>query len=322
MKRKDLVGIPFMLALALRADGWYLRQTVIWHKPDCMPESVKDRCTTAHEYLFMFSKSPRYYYDWNAIKEPASLDTHARYARGRSDNHKYAQGGPGNQTIARTLAHMKNRPAGWHNSPRYKGQFPQCPAPGPQLPISYKSSLPGRKDGPGQDRRSQNDRCPKEIVRDERDRGSASSRMGRGPGWRKRERAAGQTPKSAPAGSGIKANESFHSAIGDIVDSRNKRSVWSIPSEGFSEAHFATFPQKLVEPCILAGSREGDVVLDPFGGAFTTAIVAHNLGRDFVMIELSPAYIKMGIARYKRETAQLNFITSQRIIQEEADQCL
>jgi site-specific DNA-methyltransferase (adenine-specific) len=136
--------------------------------------------------------------------------------------------------------------------------------------------------------------------------------MGRGAGWRKREREPGVTPKSAPAGSGIKANESFHESVGDVVDKRNKRSVWSIPSKGFKEAHYATFPPELITPCILAGSRQGDAVLDPFGGTFTAAIVAKNLGRKYVMIELSPEYLEMGTRRYKRETAQLTFLSGER----------
>jgi DNA modification methylase len=308
LKPKDLVGMPWMLAFALRSDGWWLRQDIIWHKPNAMPESVKDRCTKAHEYLFLLSKSEHYFYDWETIKEPASLDSHARYARGRSNSHKYADGGPGNQTIARSLDHML-KPAGWHNSELYEGQWPGKP----HLPDNYNGSLPGGNGGPGQDRRSRNDRTasPKVESRDVRDRASASYRMGREPGWRKR--APGVTPKSAVPGSGIKANESFHEAIGGLVDVRNKRSVWSIPSEGFSGAHFATFPKALVTPCILAGSRVGDVVIDPFAGTFTTAIVAKNLGRSYVMIEISPAYVEMGKKRFKKETAQLTFLSGARL---------
>jgi DNA modification methylase len=97
-----------------------------------------------------------------------------------------------------------------------------------------------------------------------------------------------------------------------VVDKRNKRSVWSIPSKGFKEAHYATFPPELITPCILAGSRQGDAVLDPFGGTFTAAIVAKNLGRKYVMIELSPEYLEMGTRRYKRETAQLTFLSGER----------
>ncbi len=311
LKPKDLIGMPWMLAFALRADGWYLRRDIIWAKGNCMRESVKDRPTTSHEYLFLLSKSARYYYDADAIKEPCSADTHARYARGRSDNHKYADGGPGNQTIARSMDHMAVRPANWHNSPRYKGQYPASPA----LPESYKGSLPGRKDDLGQDRRSLRDRRPlchgKELMRDAQGL-RVGSRMGREPGWRQRLREAmpsggtaaseaGVHPKSAAPGSGIRANESFEAAIGDIVEMRNKRSVWHINSKGYKEAHFATFPPALVEPCILAGSRPGDVVLDPYGGSGTVAIVARSLGRRFILIDAKPEYCDMAERRLAKK---------------------
>lgn len=179
LKHKDLIGIPWRVAFALQADGWYLRQDIIWHKPNPMPESVTDRCTKAHEYLFLLAKSERYYYDAEAIAEPAT---------GRD---------PGN------LPEHK-----------YDGQ-------------------------PRQD---------------------------------------------------TKANLT---AIGPR-ENRNRRSVWTVPTKPFSGAHFATFPPDLIAPCILAGSRPGDVVLDPFGGAGTTGLVADRLGRDATLIELNPEYV--GIA--------------------------
>ncbi len=148
LKSKDLVGIPWRVALALQQDGWYLRQDIIWHKPNTMPESVKDRCTKAHEYIFLLSKNKKYYYDDEAIKEDAVI---------------------------------------------------------------------GKK--------------------------------------------------------------------------RNKRSVWTVPTKPFKGAHFATFPPELIEPCILAGCPEGGVVLDPFGGSGTTAVVANNHYRNAVLIELNRSYI-------------------------------
>lgn len=107
LKPKDLIGIPWRVAFALQADGWYLRQDIIWHKPNPMPESVRDRCTKSHEYVFLLSKSERYYFNHRAIMVKASAGTDARYERGRSDNHKYVDGGPGKQTIARTFEHMR-----------------------------------------------------------------------------------------------------------------------------------------------------------------------------------------------------------------------
>ena len=258
LKAKDLVGIPWSLAFALRADGWYLRRDIIWHKPNCMPESVKDRPTTAHEYLFLLSKSTDYFYDGDAIKEPCAADTVARYLRGRSDNHKWAV-----------------HPSNWHNSPNYQGQFPASP----KLPGAYKGSLPGRDGGPGQDRRSSNDR---HVPNKEKGR----------------------------EGQGLKTAADFGHTERNTVVLRNKRSVWSIPSCGFSEAHFATFPPDLVKPCVLAGSRPGDIVIDPYGGSGTVAVVARNLGRNWILIEGKPEYCEMAEKRYRHETAQLNLFNS------------
>lgn len=207
LKTKDLCLMPARVAIALQDSGWWIRSDIIWHKPNPMPESITDRPTKSHEYLFLCAKSERYYYDADAIKETASPDTYARYARGRSDNHKYADGGPGDQTIAKSFEHM---------------------------------------------------------------------------------RSPGVHPKAAPPGSGVKANESFSAAIKDVVEDRNKRSVWTIPTQPYSEAHFATFPEALVEPCVLAGSRIGDIVFDPFMGSGTVAQVAQRLGRQYLGCDLNP----------------------------------
>jgi site-specific DNA-methyltransferase (cytosine-N4-specific) len=204
MGPKQMLAIPWRVALALQSDGWILRSEIIYEKPACLPESVKDRPTTAHEHLFLLAKSRAYYYDADAIKEPASLDTHARYARGRSASHKYADGGPGDQTIARSLKHM-----------------------------------------------------------------------------------AGVNPKSLLGEHGNKQNASFSASVKDVVEDRNKRTIWRINHPGYSGAHFATFPEGLVEPCVLAGSRHGDLVLDPFLGSGTVGAVAERLDRRWVGVDLT-----------------------------------
>ncbi len=140
LKPKDLVGIPWRLAFALQDDGWYLRADIIWHKNNPMPESVTDRPTKAHEYIFLFSKSKRYYYDAAAIAEPASLESHARYARGRSDTHKWADGGPGNQSIAKSFEGMRDRvPAGWH-----QGTRPATPSGIRDQQVQVEKIVPGK----------------------------------------------------------------------------------------------------------------------------------------------------------------------------------
>jgi len=182
LKPKDLVGIPWRTAFALQADGWYLRSDIIWSKPNPMPSSVKDRCTTSHEYIFMLARSKRYYFDSEAIAEPAA---YAGESRGGSTS-------------------------------RYE----------------------------------QND--------------------------------AGMDSK--------------------VYDTRNKRSVWSVCPASYKAAHFATFPPKLIEPCILAGCPAGGLVLDPFGGSGTTAQVAVELGRRALLIELNPEYV--ALIRSRMATAQ------------------
>lgn len=189
MKPKDLIGIPWMVAFALRGDGWYLRQDIIWRKPNAMPESVRDRCTKSHEYIFLLSKSERYYFDAAAIREPALESSRARY----------------------------------------KSAF-NC----------------GKKELAG------------------RGRGAVSPNS---PGMR------------------------------EFTGYRNKRSVWDINTAGYRGAHFAVFPEKLVEPCLLAGCPKDGIVLDPFMGSGTTGVVAKRLGRGFLGIDINPDFCAMAEER-------------------------
>lgn len=186
LKPKDLIGVPWMLAFALRSSGWYLRQDIIWYKPNPMPESVTDRCTKSHEYIFLLSKSNRYFYDNEAIKVQAIPDASIR----DRDNTKL-------------------------------------------------NSVPGR------------------------------SKM-----------------------AGLKVND---------YESANKRSVWTVSTKPFSEAHFATFPEDLIVDCIKAGCPFDGLVLDPFMGAGTTALVARKLNRNFIGFELNPEYIKIAEKRLLNE---------------------
>lgn len=205
MKPKDLIGIPWMVAFALRADGWYLRSDIVWHKPNPMPESVTDRPTKAHEYLFLLSKSPRYHYDHAAIAEPQTVGNHPRTV---IDN------GP-RDTPPGTSAHHGLRTSGL---------------------------------------------VPKQ------DQAGGRRYEGFNGGWDASE------------------------ANGTAPQTRNKRDVWTVPSQPFPEAHFATMPPELVRPCILAGCPKDGVVLDPFGGAGTVPLVARQEGRRFVYNDLNPDY--------------------------------
>lgn len=221
-KPKDMMGMPWRLAFALQDDGWYLRQDIVWNKPNPMPESVRDRCTKAHEYLFLLSKSRRYYFDQQAILEPVSQNTHARLAQdvAAQIGSERANGG------AKTNGNMK-----------------------------------------------------------------AVARKGNGVGW------GHGTDAEARGRVRVKDNASMDSALAIMPTERNKRSVWTVTTRGFKGAHFATFPPKLIEPCILAGCPVGGIVLDPFGGSGTTAGVALAHGRGAILCELNPEYAELVPAR-------------------------
>lgn len=231
IKPKDLFGIPWMMAFALRSAGWYLRQDIIWHKPNPMPESVTDRCTKSHEYIFLLSKSPKYYYDAVAIMQDAKNP--------EDDYRRKMQQNDGNKSMP---DEKKNgiRPKSWNGSSFDNGKTGEM-----------KHTRGGRKSG-NKERKPGSERgCPE---------GTGSNVCGSVP-WE-----------------GIKAN---------------KRSVWTVTTKPFKEAHFATFPEDLIVDCIKAGCPEGGIVLDPFMGAGTTAVVAKKLLRNYIGFELNPDYLKI-----------------------------
>jgi DNA modification methylase len=206
MKPKDLVGIPWMVAFALRVDGWYLRSDIIWSKPNCMPESVTDRPTKSHEYIFLLSKSQHYYYDNEAIKEPIAESTVNRgpvtFGGAKGRNYKPEKGDP----------NFRNGSEQWGRT------------------FDYTESC---KNG------------------------------------------------------------------------RNKRTVWNISTKPFKGAHFAVFPPKLIEPCILAGCPVGGIVLDPFMGSGTTAMVAVQNQRNYIGYEMNQDYIDIANKRIEGCESQI-----------------
>jgi DNA modification methylase len=228
IKPKDLVGIPWMLAFALRADGWYLRQDIIWSKPNPMPESVTDRCTKSHEYIFMLSKSNRYYYDYEAIKRPAA-----------------------ESSIARLSQDVENQ----------KGS----------------DRVPGKTNG-----------NMKAVGKVDKQRGHSRRHAGFNERW-----------------GSMSVAEQY--AMG-----ANKRSVWEVATKPFKESHFATFPPELIIDCIKAGSPIDGLVLDPFMGAGTTALVSQKLNRNYVGFELNPDYIKIAEKRLKSDLGM--FLKTEEII--------
>ncbi|NDE97068.1 MAG: site-specific DNA-methyltransferase [Verrucomicrobia bacterium] len=214
LKQKDLVGIPWMVAFALRADGWYLRSDIIWSKPNPMPESVTDRPTKAHEYIFLLSKSRTYYYDAAAIREPYAASTVTQF----------------------------DKPYEGKATKDYAGV-------GVQNPSAIKKRITDKQRGHGRKHAGFNDR------------------------WDGMERSA------------------------QLQNGANKRSVWNVATHPYPDAHFATFPEALITPCILAGSAHGDTVLDPFTGSGTTGAVAIRHQRNFVGTELNPAYVELARKR-------------------------
>ncbi len=199
---KSLLGIPWRVAFAMQDDGWILRQDIIWNKPNPMPESVKDRCTKAHEYIFLFSKSKKYYFDNEAIKED-SVTVNSKGERGKPNSAK-------------------------------------------------------------------------------------------------------NVGKSVEGIDGFDVRGGFKDM--GAYEKRNKRSVWTVATKPFAEAHFATFPPDLIEPCVLAGCPEGGTVLDPFGGSGTTAEVSNAHARDTVLCELSDDYIKIAVKRLTNMFTNINII--------------
>lgn len=197
-KQKDLIGIPWLLAFALRADGWYLRNDIIWYKANPMPESVRDRCTRTYEHVFLLAKSPKYFFDAAAIAEPTAPTTAARMKSGRSAGSKYAAGDVPGQGKQQGI-----------NKPRARGAIPD------------------------------------ELI---------------------------------PA-------------------LRNKRDVWQINTVPYRGAHFAAFPPKLAETCILAGCPVDGIVLDPFFGSGTTGLVAKQTGRRYIGIEINGEYCRLARER-------------------------
>ena len=247
LQAKQLLGIPWRVAFALQADGWYLRQDIIWHKPNPMPESVTDRCTKAHEYLFLLTKSERYFWDAAAMQEKAvGMNLHDLTGQG------YAAPG---QTPNRG-----NRLPGNGNPPKGQAAYEA----GDDLHRTKAGLL-----GYAERQRSKRD----SFKRDDSKR--AEVIPGQTVGTHRPDREESSYPTAT----------------------RNKRSVWTVATRPYKGAHFATYPPALIEPCILAGSRPGDTVFDPFAGSGTTGAVAVTHGRKFVGCELNPEYIKLADAR-------------------------
>lgn len=234
-KPKDLVGIPWMVAFALRDAGWYLRQDIIWSKPNPTPESVKDRCTKAHEYIFLLSKSRKYYFNNEAIKTPLK-----------------------DASVARLIQNIENQQG--------------------------SDRVPGKTNG------------NMKAVRPKRNPRPSDNRKGN------------QGTGGIPIGLNGSSFKNHLKEDGDLLhgSKANKKSVWSIATSPYKEAHFATYPQKLIVDCIKAGCPEEGIVLDPFMGAGTTALVARKLNRNYIGFELNKEYVEIANKRLEKELGIFN----------------
>lgn len=233
-KTKDLIGIPWMLAFALRADGWYLRQDIIWAKKNCMPESVRDRCVKSHEYIFLMSKNPKYYFDYKAIQTPASDVSKKRAQYGLKTNQPegMVEHFDTEKMGDKFVPDMANARDVWDEG-RYKN-------------LQYD----GQRNHTMHERRAE----------------------------------------------GFKDIE---------YTMANKRDVWRVSCSSYKEAHFATFPEELIRPCIKAGCPKGGIVLDPFFGSGTTGAVAIQEGCNYIGIELNGDYIKLAEDRLSEQQIRL-----------------
>ena len=252
LKAKDLCMVPHRLAIALQDAGWWVRQDIVWSKPNPMPESVRDRCAKSHEYIFLLTKSGTYFYDHEAIKEPAAGDPNDK--KNRFDTKDYEVPG---QKPQKRLSRGVGFGHGTDSEARNRGRIK---TPGNVNPAKGQAAY---------------------EAGDEKHR-TKSGLL-----------AYAQSCATSPAAT------------------RNRRSVWTIATQPFSEAHFATFPEELAETCIKAGCPVGGTVLDPFFGAGTTGVVADRLQRDCIGIELNPEYAAIAKRRIEAETPLLTQVTQE-----------
>lgn len=271
LKGKDLVGMPWRLAFALQADGWWLRSDIIWSKPNPMPESVTDRPTTSHEHVFLLSKAAQYYYDAAAIRTPLAAKTFTTFGTKHHPAHRCLALGVKSDNWGRSVETRKpkewKKPAGWDTEPGAHGTIHRqgrSQPPHGSIEARKARANPMAKSSPTTERNG---------IRPNKQRGHGRRHDGFNDRWDQMER-----------------DE-------QISYGANARSVWEIAPQNYPEAHFATFPEELARRCILAGSRPGDTVLDPFGGSGTVAQVATGNGRDSIYIDLNPKYLELARQR-------------------------
>ena len=301
LKPKDLVGIPFRVAFALQSDGWYLRQDIIWHKPNPMPESVQDRCTKAHEYIFLLTKSPKYFYDIDAIREDCVTNENRKSGVVREREFSY-----NSKRNLNPKAYMSKYGDVENESKHRQGMHKE----------RGESVVVTRKEIPKQ----------KEFVDFIRDKSNAKNlsedsgvKLSKVEHWFRYDESGFAYPSIKDwniireylddwseefknIDTKMTEFETHFDSINNNEKGRNKRSVWTITTKPYKEAHFATFPIELPTYCIKAGCPEGGIVLDPFFGSGTTGLAAQEQSRRWVGIELNEEYIKIAHRRLSQRT--------------------
>ena len=273
---KNLMGIPWRVAFALQQDGWYLRQDIIWNKPNPMPESIQDRCTKSHEYIFLLTKSAKYYYDADAIREKST-----------SDLQKV------NKTFSTKTKYGSVENESKHRQGMHKERGESIVATRPELPkqVEFVSFIRQRTNA-------------KKLSKD------TGIKLSKVEHWYRNDESGFSYPSiqdwdiireylddwsiDFKKMDDLMTKIELHDdSVKNNPKGRNKRSVWTITTKPFKDAHFAVFPIEIPTYCIKAGSKEGDVVLDPFMGSGTTALAAQEHGRRWVGVELNPEYVKI-----------------------------
>ena len=300
LKSKDLVGIPWRVAFALQADGWYLRQDIIWHKQNPMPESVTDRCTKSHEYIFLLTKSAKYFYDADAVREKSG-DSY-KGNRGKMKTRHKTQSAMTDRVFHIDYSDdlTRNKHSVWKIDQK----------PYAVIEPQFRKEVIEYRDLPNQEEIREylsNARKSKGLTIQQIEEHYGNQA---GHHWFEKNGSYPSDEDWKELKSLLEFDDEYDECMTTIFyksglkqdnpKGANKRSVWKINTKPYKEAHFAVFPPKLPELCIKAGSSEGDIVLDPFFGSGTTGWVAQRLGRKWIGIELNEEYIKIAEKRFQQ----------------------
>ena len=311
LKNKDLVMMPNRIAIALQDDGWWIRSEIIWHKPNPMPESVRDRPTSAHEKIWLITKSKKYYYDADAIREPLASTSLTRLNQPNLKNQKGSTRANGGMKSNGNMKAVFGKYQTDENEKKHRQGMSKTR--GTKL-VKTRPKLPSQKEFVNY---LKNKTTLKDLVENTDIKKTTIEHWFRNDeigfafpsveDWNKiKDLINDWTNEFNKIDYGLSYTETHLDEVTNNPIGRNKRNVWTVTTKPFKAAHFATFPKDLIEPCIKAGCPENGIVLDPFGGAGTTGIVAKSLNRQCILIELNSEYIKIAKKRAYKEFGLFN----------------